>query len=85
MTMQTYGEIPDGVGGANERAVQRHGDWIETDSHEAADVILGCFGLDMGQVYDHYGKPAEGERMTLDLPLIVQALAPQLLTATASA
>lgn len=78
VTLQTYGNAPIGLGGVNQPAVHYHGDWIETGSHEAANVILGCFGLTIIDVYARFGKPTEGERILLDLFEIVQALTPAL-------
>lgn len=72
MRMQTFGHIPDGL----RTAAQRQHHWIATDSHTAAEQILACFGLSLDDVFAHYGKPAEGEKMTIDLIDLVTSLAP---------
>jgi len=61
--MQTFGRIPLGLS----RAFQRKHHWIELDAHESANLILGCFGLTIDDVYAAVGCPGEGETIDLDL------------------
>jgi hypothetical protein len=70
--LQTFGHIPIGL--VND--VQIHHNWIELDAHDSADLILGCFGLSMQDVYDHYGTPPKGHRIDLDLYNLVTAIEP---------
>ncbi len=76
--MQTFGSVP--VGLVND--VQIRSNWIELDAHDSANLILGCFGLSVDDVYDHYGTPEEGTRIDLDLCELVQAIAPDFATTT---
>jgi hypothetical protein len=63
MRMQTFGRKPQ-----VNTAVQTLGSgWISTDSHEAANAILGCFGVTLDDVYDAYGKPEEGQKVEISL------------------
>lgn len=49
------------------------------ESFDAADLILGCFGLTMEQVLDHFGGVADTERKIFDIFTIVKALCPEIL------
>lgn len=70
--MQTFGRTPTGL----VNAVQKRHHWIELNAHDSADVILGCFGLSVGDVYNYAGIPAEGESIELNLCDIVTACQP---------
>lgn len=72
--MQTFGFKPTGL--TNDVQIRHH--WIELDAHNSANLILGCFGLTVDDVYNHYGKPEKGERLDLDLHNIVSELCSQL-------
>lgn len=63
--MQTYGHLPCGV------HAQIKGNWISSDSHDAANVILGCMDLTMDDVYDAFVVPGEGEKFTVSLHDVV--------------
>lgn len=76
MRMQTFGHVPNGLAAA----VQKAHHWISTDSHEAANVVLGCFGLSLDDVFSHYGIPEEGETYALDLCDLVTTIAPDFVT-----
>lgn len=67
--MQTYGETP--VGLVNDIQIRHH--WIELDAHDSANLILGCFGLSVDDVYKAFGQPKEGEKMTVNLHDAVMA------------
>jgi hypothetical protein len=68
--MQTGGNIPIGIGGY---AVQRQSrEWISFDAHQAVTEILEYLGLTLDDVYDMYGKPAEGCKYVVDLTTIVR-------------
>ncbi len=54
---------------------------ISGDAHANADVILGLFGISIFDVLDHYGQPAKGVKYDVDLVDVIEALAPELLTA----
>jgi len=75
--LDTKGTIPT----TNFRGRPR-GRFVWADSFDGANDILECFGLEIGQVLDHFGNVDDLERMIFDLPTIVKALAPELLTAT---
>lgn len=68
--MQTFGERPVGV---PKVGCQIHHHWIELDSHESADAILEVFDLTTADIYEHFGQPAEGETVKLDLMDVVMA------------
>jgi len=61
--MQSFGEKPVGL----IDDIQVRGSWIELDAHNSANLILGCFGLTVDDVYDTFGKPCEGEQMEVSL------------------
>jgi hypothetical protein len=51
---------------------QRGGkDWLTADSHDAANMILGLFGLDMDDVYNFYGCPVPGQKYVVKLSQVV--------------
>ena len=83
--MTTQGNIPDQVGGIGQPAVQVQRNVISLTDDDAADVILGCFGLSMDDVYKCFGQPIEGERINVKLRAIVSALAPAFLKSAAAA
>ena len=70
MRMQTFGHIPNHLSAA----VQKSREGISTDSREAVEVILDCFGLTLDDVFSYYGVPETGEKMTLNLCDIVARL-----------
>lgn len=70
MRMQTLGYRPGGI-----ETVQSAGMWQRTDSHDAANAVLACFGLSLDDVFAKYGEPGEGEKRILDLHTIVHDLA----------
>lgn len=51
-------------------------DWVEVDSHASVDALLSCFDITLDEVYDEWGKPKAGEKLTLDLYCIVNTLRP---------
>jgi len=79
--MQTNGHRPAHL----ENDVQVRGKWIELDAHASADLVLGCFGITMDDVYGHFGEPSPGERIDLDLYQIVAAIAPDFTSQTTTA
>ena len=60
--------------------IQKSG-WISGDSHEAANVILDCFGLTIDHVFEHYGAPEWGVVYHVDLADVIAALAPEIMQA----
>jgi hypothetical protein len=60
--MQSYGNVPPGLTG-----VQRRGNWIQTTSRASLDAILACFGIELQDVIDAFGMPAENESKEIDL------------------
>lgn len=70
MRMQTFGHTPFHLSAA----VQQDHHWISTDSREAVNVVLDCFGLTLDDVFAHYGEPEEGEIRTIDLYDVVTDL-----------
>jgi hypothetical protein len=79
--LQTFGQKLNGLAAAT----QSNGNWLSFDSREAANIILGAFGLSLDSIYEAYGMPEEGQKMTLDLPSIIQRLAPEFLSAAKAA
>ena len=77
-TMQTFGHVPRGV----LTQVRKAHNWITLQAAESADVILECFGLTLAEVINHYGMPAEGQKIDLDLCDVIQAIAPDFATTT---
>lgn len=71
-SMQTYGHEPKGI----PTQIRRAHNWIILQSEEAADVILGLFGITLEQVIAHYGKPDKGEKIELNLYDVIGAIAP---------
>jgi hypothetical protein len=76
VSLQTYGEEIKGLNSA----FKKTGSFISTTSNEAADLILGCFGLSMDDVRAYFGTPGDYDSMFLDLTNVVELLAPELLT-----
>ena len=68
--LQTFGNTPTGL--VNDVQIRHH--WIELDAHDSANLILGCFGLSVDDVYDYFGEPKEGDKLELDLHDIVTKL-----------
>lgn len=62
-----------------QRSRQR-GTRVWSDSFSGANAILGCFGLTMSDVIEHFGNVRETERKIFDLATIVRTLAPELLS-----
>lgn len=74
--MRTHGEKPAGC------VWQCGRDMVASDSVEAAESVLDCFGLTMDRVYEQYGFPEHGKVYTVRLLDIIQTLAPEILTTT---
>lgn len=72
--MQTFGYAPIGCGRVGQPCVQLHGSWIELTSDDAANIVLGCFGITMSDVLSNWA-PEPGQRICLDLAEIVSVLA----------
>lgn len=51
--------------------------WFTANSERAADLILGCFGLSVRDLYAHFGQPKIGVKYMVDLIDVVKALAPE--------
>lgn len=79
--MQTFGHEPGGI----VTQIRKAHNWVTLQAAESADVILGCFGLTLADVIDHYGMPEEGEKIDLDLCELVTAIAPDFAVETEAA
>ena len=79
---QSFGEMPDGTGHGGQPCCQVNRNWSELDSHEGADIILGCFGLSIDDVYDRFGRPITGERKRYDLYDLLAAMMPDMIDET---
>lgn len=63
---------------------RRHkGRFTWSDSFQGANDILGCFGLTMSDVLDHFGNVEPTERKVFDLTTIVETMAKEILTSHA--
>ncbi len=82
---QTYGNAPNGCGDGGYACQFLANGRIELTDDDAADIVLGCFGLSVTDVLRHFGEPLLYERKTITLQQIVETLASQLLTETAAA
>jgi len=70
--MQTEGHRPNTI----RWSVQKRIGWVEGNSFDAADDVLGCFGLSIEDVISHFGSIDENERFMVDLVDIVAELSP---------
>lgn len=61
MDMQTYGFKPTGLIGLGVAVQETSRDWIQTTSHDAVNLVLGCFGLTMDDVWNHFEIPSIGK------------------------
>ena len=52
---------------------------MELTDNDAANIILGCFGLSDQDVVDHFGLPDQGERYQVSLLKVVKKLAPEVI------
>lgn len=55
------------------------GQKIWSNSFSGADEVLGCFGLSVNAVLDHFGNVQCNERKVFDLATIVATLCPEIL------
>ena len=80
-SMQTFGHEPTGI----PTQIRNAHNWVTLQAAEAADIVLGCFGLTLQDVIDRFGMPGQGEKVEYDLCDVVTALAPDFaLTKTAA-
>jgi len=77
--MMTYRHRPVGTGLPHQPAVQYQHNFIQLTSDDAANVVLGCFGLTINDVMDKFGHPGEHESYWVDLKTVVETLCPSLL------
>ncbi len=77
LSLQTHGADIKGLCSASAKM----GKFIRTTSNEAADLVLGCFGLTIDDVREQFGRPGDYESRWFDLSDVVQKLAPELLSA----
>lgn len=75
MRMQTFGEEPKGV----TTQVRCDRNWITLQSADAVNVVLGCFGLTLDDVYATFGTPVAGECKQYDLFDLLAGLMPDMI------
>lgn len=75
--LQSYGHLPSG----RFSKCGPRSNWVKADSFAGADSILGCFGLTMDEVLQHFGNVTGDSRLQLDLVDIVTEMRPDLVAA----